>query len=239
LFLNVDKCKTITFSRTRYPVEFAFILDRVSSIYNLRGSSWTRIWIIWSMWRSWLVRLLRCWDLSEDCHSSSEIHTLWILSIRTWFVRSWSTPAVYGTHSMTCVYTSLNLRRDGLNYMLCVVCVERILTIFHRMSIDWCALLRLDTFVKWRSIACIVYNVYIRYSKWYRMNSPNLLSAFDLNTSRYRTRDFEFLRIGVHRTNYGVCMISLNHQKTNINEEHNLKNLFCVKYHTFQGWLCF
>jgi hypothetical protein len=44
LFLNIDKCKTITFSRTRYPVEFAYMLagtvldwvgslnDRVSSL---------------------------------------------------------------------------------------------------------------------------------------------------------------------------------------------------------------
>jgi hypothetical protein len=40
LFLYVDKCKTITFSRTRYPVEFAYmlagtVLDRVSSINDL------------------------------------------------------------------------------------------------------------------------------------------------------------------------------------------------------------
>jgi hypothetical protein len=28
LFLNVDKCKTITFSKTRYPVEFAYMLAR-------------------------------------------------------------------------------------------------------------------------------------------------------------------------------------------------------------------
>jgi hypothetical protein len=40
LFLNVDKCKTITFSRTRYPVEFAYmmartVLHRVSSINDL------------------------------------------------------------------------------------------------------------------------------------------------------------------------------------------------------------
>jgi hypothetical protein len=40
LFLNVDKCKTITFSKTRYPVEFTYmlagtILGRVSSINNL------------------------------------------------------------------------------------------------------------------------------------------------------------------------------------------------------------
>jgi hypothetical protein len=27
LCLNVDKCKTITFSKIRYPVEFAYMLD--------------------------------------------------------------------------------------------------------------------------------------------------------------------------------------------------------------------
>jgi hypothetical protein len=37
-----------------------------------------------------------------------------------------------------------------------------------------------------------------------RMNSPNLLSALDLNTPQYRTRGSEFLRISFHRTNYGV-----------------------------------
>jgi hypothetical protein len=40
LFLNVDKCKTITFSRTQYSVEFAYMLaglalDRVSCIHDL------------------------------------------------------------------------------------------------------------------------------------------------------------------------------------------------------------
>jgi hypothetical protein len=40
LFFNVDKCKTLTFSRTLYPVEFAYmlagtVLDRVSSINDL------------------------------------------------------------------------------------------------------------------------------------------------------------------------------------------------------------
>jgi hypothetical protein len=58
-----------------------------------------------------------------------------------------------------------------------------------------CVLLRLDTLVKRRSIACIPNG---------RMNSPNLLSALDLNNPRYRTRGSEFLRIGLHRTNYGV-----------------------------------
>jgi hypothetical protein len=40
VFLNVDKCKTITFSRTGYPEEFAYtlagtVLDRESSINDL------------------------------------------------------------------------------------------------------------------------------------------------------------------------------------------------------------
>jgi hypothetical protein len=42
--------KSITFSRTCYPVEFA----------NTWGSSCTRRTIFWSMWTSWLVRLLLC-----------------------------------------------------------------------------------------------------------------------------------------------------------------------------------
>jgi hypothetical protein len=34
------------------------------------------------------------------------------------------------------------------------------------------------------------------------MNSPNFLSALDLNTPQYQSSDF--LRIGFHRKNYGV-----------------------------------
>jgi hypothetical protein len=64
-----------------------------------------------------------------------------------------------------------------------------------------CALLRLDTLVKRRFIACIMFIFDILCG---RMNSPNLLSALDLNTLRYRTRGSKFLRIGFHRTNYGV-----------------------------------
>jgi hypothetical protein len=44
-----------------------------------------------------------------------------------------STPAVYGAHSMTCVWTRLNVCRDRFLYdMLCVVWVGRILIIYHR-----------------------------------------------------------------------------------------------------------
>jgi hypothetical protein len=67
-----------------------------------------------------------------------------------------------------------------------------------------CALQRLDTLVKRRSVACIMFIFDILSG---RMNSPNLLSAIDLNTPRYWTRGSEFLRISFHRTNYGfhVC----------------------------------
>jgi hypothetical protein len=79
LFLNVDKCKTITFSRTHFPGEFAYmlagtVLDRVSSISNL-GVIHRREDEFFGACKR-LVRPLRCWDLSEDCHSSSEIHIL-------------------------------------------------------------------------------------------------------------------------------------------------------------------
>jgi hypothetical protein len=64
-----------------------------------------------------------------------------------------------------------------------------------------CALLSLDTLVKRHSIACIMFIFDILSGT---TNSPNMVSALDLNTPRYWTRGFEFLRIGFHRTNYGV-----------------------------------
>jgi hypothetical protein len=93
---------------------------------------------------------------------------------------------------MTCMWTRLNVCRGGLYDMHCVGWVGRILMIYHRTT---------DTLVKRRSIACIMFIFDILSG---RMNSPNLLSALDLNTPRYRTRGSEFLRIGFHRTNYGV-----------------------------------
>jgi hypothetical protein len=63
-----------------------------------------------------------------------------------------------------------------------------------------CALLRLDTLVKRRSIACIMFIFDVLGGK---MNSPNLLSALNLNIPRYRARGSEFLRIAFHRMNYG------------------------------------
>jgi hypothetical protein len=64
-----------------------------------------------------------------------------------------------------------------------------------------CALLRLDTLVKRRSIACIMFIFDILSG---RMNALNLLSSLDLNTPRYWARGSKFLRIGFHRTNYRV-----------------------------------
>jgi hypothetical protein len=64
-----------------------------------------------------------------------------------------------------------------------------------------CALLRLDTLVKRRSIACIMFKSDILSG---RMNSPYLLSALDFNTPRYRTRGSDILPIGSHLTNYEV-----------------------------------
>jgi hypothetical protein len=91
--------------------------------------------------------------------------------------------AVYRVHSMTCVWKRLNVCRDGLYDMLCVVRVERKFSIFHRMSKDvvFCALTFLD-----------------------RRNSTNLLSVLESNTPRYQTRDSKFLKFGFHCMNYEV-----------------------------------
>jgi hypothetical protein len=70
----------------------------------------------------------------------------------------------------------------------------------HRRFIRY-ALLRLYTLVKRSSIAFIMFKFDILSG---RMNLPNFLSACDLNTPRYRTRGSKFLRIGFHRTSYGV-----------------------------------
>jgi hypothetical protein len=115
--------------------------------------------------------------------------TYTVRSLYTSLVRpKWSTSAVYGVHSITCMYTRLDVYD-----MLCVVWVGRILTICHHKSVFLC----LDTLVKRSFIAFIIFILYILSCK---MNSPNFLSALDLNTPRYRTRSSEFLRIGFHRT---------------------------------------
>jgi hypothetical protein len=64
---------------------------------------------------------------------------------------------------------------------------------------DRCALLLLDTLIKRRSIACVMFIFDVL-----RVNSPNLLSLLDLITPRYPTRGTEFLRIDFHRINYGL-----------------------------------
>jgi hypothetical protein len=78
---------------------------------------------------------------------------------------------VYVAHSMTCVWIRLNVCREGLP------------PYEHR-----CALLRLETLVKRRSITCIMFIFDVLGG---RMNSLNLLSALDLNTPRYQTRGSE------------------------------------------------
>jgi hypothetical protein len=124
-------------------------------------------------------------------------------------------------YTLKSLYTSLACPK--LEYASCVwstfydVHVDRIERVQRRFirytlrGLDWtdtydlppyehrCALFRLDTLVKRRSIACIMFTFDVLSD---RMNSPDFLSDIDLNTPRYQTRGSEFLRIGFHRTNY-------------------------------------
>jgi hypothetical protein len=64
LLLNVGKCKTIKFARSRNPVKFSYILggtalDRVISINDI-GVIMDENFFFRSMWTLWLQRPLRC-----------------------------------------------------------------------------------------------------------------------------------------------------------------------------------
>jgi hypothetical protein len=93
--------------------------------------------------------------------------------------------------SMMFVLTDWNACKGGLFYMLCVVWVGQTCMICHRMRTDapFCILTPLQKGDQLLSG---------------RVNSPNLLSVFDLITPRHPTRGTEFLRIDFHRTNYGL-----------------------------------
>jgi hypothetical protein len=95
--------------------------------------------------------------------------------------------------------------------------VERRFILYALLSLGWtdiydlrpyehrCALLRLYTLVKRRSIACVMFIFDILSD---RINSPNLLSALDLKNPQNQTRGSKFLRIGFHRMNFGVVPMS-------------------------------
>jgi hypothetical protein len=176
LFLNVDKCQTITFSRTCCSVEL--LLDRVSSINDLDEKMKFFAYVDVR-----LVRLLQCWDLSEDSHSRSYTFYMSLVHPKLEYA--------------SCVWK--------LFYDMHADKVERVQRRFIRYALrglGWtdtydlppyehrCALLRLDTLVKRRSIACIMF-IFDVLSV--RMNSPHLLSALDLNNPRYRTQATDFL----------------------------------------------
>jgi hypothetical protein len=94
LFLNVDKCKTITYSRTRYPVEFAYMLTGSGKLYKRSRVHHGREDELFGA-----CEFIR--RLSLEFRDQYTLKSLY--STRPWFVRSWNTPAVYGAHFMTCI----------------------------------------------------------------------------------------------------------------------------------------
>jgi hypothetical protein len=105
------------------------------------GSSWTRRWIFWSIIDVMVGKAFAMLGfirrLSFEFRDPSTLRSLYksLVCLKLW----------YGSHYMTCVWTRLNVCREGLSDMLCVVWAGRISTICHRMSIGvlFCALTRL------------------------------------------------------------------------------------------------
>jgi hypothetical protein len=67
--------------------------------------------------------------------------------------------------------------------------------------VDRCALIRLETLAQRRANSCVLFIFDILSS---RVNSSNLLSLISINAPWYHSRAGDFLRVDVHRTNYGV-----------------------------------
>jgi hypothetical protein len=207
LFLNVDKCKTITFSRTHYPVEF---------VYMLAGAV-----------LDWISSMNDLGVIMDESMNFSEHVDVMVGKVFAIFCEVLcEVLAKTGFRVQRCIYSDVSLHVLGSSEASCVWSpfydmrvdkVERVQIRIIRYALrclGWtniyvlppyehrCALLHPDFLEKKHSIACIMFIFDILSG---RMNSPNLLSVLDLNTSRYRTRGSEFLRICFHyHTNYGV-----------------------------------
>jgi hypothetical protein len=146
LFVNVDKCKTITFSRTCYSVEFAYmlvgtVLDWVSSINDLgvimdkQMNFLEHVDVMVGKAFAVLEFISRMSLEFRDPYTLKSLYTSLVRPKLEYASCVWS-PFI------TCIWTRLNVCRGGLYDMRCVVWVGRILMIYHRTSIDvlFCAL---------------------------------------------------------------------------------------------------
>jgi hypothetical protein len=137
LLLNVGKCKTITYARSRHPVKFSYmlggtVLDRVSSINNLgvimdektTFSENVDVMVAKAFAMLGFIRRL----LLEF----RDLYTLKSL----WFVQNWNTKVACETLSMMFVMTEWNACKCGLLEMLCVVWFGQTCMICHRMRTD-------------------------------------------------------------------------------------------------------
>jgi Reverse transcriptase (RNA-dependent DNA polymerase) len=202
--LNVGKCKTISFSRSRHPVQFPYklgedVLERVHSISDLG------------------VIMDRKMSFSEhiDMMVGKALAMLgFIRRVSGEFRDPYTLKALY-----------MSLVRPKLEYAGCVwnplygVHVNRIERVqrkfirFALRDLGWtdmhdlppyenrCALLNIDTLFKRRAVACIMFIFDVLSG---RVSSPNLLSMVNVNVPQYQTRGGEFLRVGFHRTNYAA-----------------------------------
>jgi hypothetical protein len=175
LFLNIDKCKTITFSRSRHPIEFPYmlgqmVLERVHSINNLG--------VIMDQ-RMCFTEHLNVMLIRRASGKFRDPYTLKAL----WCAQTLNMRVMFGLEGQ---FIRFALRGLGWTDL--------------PPYEDICALLHIDTLFKRRTVACLfIFNILSG-----KVSSPSLLSMMYVIAPWYQTRGGDFLRVRFYRKNYGV-----------------------------------
>jgi hypothetical protein len=204
LELNIGKCKSITFSRLRHPIEFSYmlggnILDRVDSINDLEvimDSKMSFTGHIDDPVGMALAMLGFVKRLSFEFRDPHTLKTLYVSLVRPKLQYAscvWRT--FYGAH----IDRIERVQRKFVRYELRGLGWTDMCDLLP--YVDRCALIRLKTLTERHANACAMLIFDILSGRVY---SSNLLSLISINALWYHTRTSDFLRVDFHRTNYGV-----------------------------------
>jgi hypothetical protein len=183
LELNVGKCKSITFSRLRHPIEFSYMLggnifDRVDSINDLGVIMYSKmsftghidVTVGKALAMLGFVRRLSC-----EFRDPYTLKTLYVSLVRPKLEYSscvWRWRPFYGTH----IDRIERVQWKFLRYALLGLQWTDMCNL--SLYVDRCALIRLETLAQRRANAYVMFIFDILSG---RVNSSNLLSLISIN----------------------------------------------------------